>query len=62
MKKRTGEPWITAPDYGRLLPSFSVNLLVRDVARSIESIGTYWWRSCITPILTLLRSNWRELT
>jgi uncharacterized glyoxalase superfamily protein PhnB len=36
MKKRTGEPWITAADYGRLLPSFSVNLLVRDVARSIE--------------------------
>jgi uncharacterized glyoxalase superfamily protein PhnB len=36
MKKRTGEPWITAADYGRLLPSFSVNLLVRDVVRSIE--------------------------
>jgi catechol 2,3-dioxygenase-like lactoylglutathione lyase family enzyme len=36
MKKRTGEPWITAPDYGRLLPSFSVNLLVRDMARSIR--------------------------
>jgi uncharacterized glyoxalase superfamily protein PhnB len=36
MKKRTGEPWITAADYGRLLPAFSVNLLVRDVARSIE--------------------------
>ncbi len=36
MKKRTGEPWITAADYGRQLPSFSVNLLVQDVARSVE--------------------------
>lgn len=31
MKKRTGDPWIPAPDYGRLLPQFMVNLLVRDM-------------------------------
>ena len=34
MKKRTGEPWMTAPDYGRSLKGFGVNLLVRDVART----------------------------
>jgi uncharacterized glyoxalase superfamily protein PhnB len=31
-KKRTGEPWRPAGEYGRSLPRFSVNLLVRDVA------------------------------
>ncbi len=35
-KKRTGEPWMPADDYGRRLPRFSVNLLVRDVARSVK--------------------------
>ncbi len=34
-KKRTGEPWMPADDYGRRLPRFTVNLLVRDVARSV---------------------------
>lgn len=36
MKKRTGEPWIPAADYGRLLPQLMVNLVVRDLARSLE--------------------------
>ena len=36
MKKRTGEPWITGADYGRLLPPFSISLTVRDIARSVE--------------------------
>ncbi len=34
-KKRTGEPWMPADDYGRSLPRFTVNLLVRDVGRSV---------------------------
>ncbi len=34
-KKRTGEPWMPADEYGRSLPRFTVNLLVRDVARSV---------------------------
>jgi len=34
-KKRTGEPWMAADEYGRSLPAFTVNLLVRDVARSV---------------------------
>jgi uncharacterized glyoxalase superfamily protein PhnB len=34
-KKRTGEPWMPAGDYGRSLPSFTVNLLVRDMERSV---------------------------
>ncbi len=34
--KRTGDPWMPADDYGRSLPTFTVNLLVRKLARSIE--------------------------
>lgn len=34
MKKRSGEPFMPAPDYGRSLQGFGVNLLVRDVARA----------------------------
>jgi catechol 2,3-dioxygenase-like lactoylglutathione lyase family enzyme len=34
MKKRTGEPFMSAPDYGRSLRGFGVNLLVSDVARA----------------------------
>ncbi len=35
MKKRTGEPWVTAAAYGRTLEGLSLNLIVRDVARSV---------------------------
>ena len=35
MKKRTGEPFMPAGDYGRSLQGFGVNLLVRDVARAV---------------------------
>jgi uncharacterized glyoxalase superfamily protein PhnB len=34
-KKRTGDPWRTGADYGRDLPAFSVNLIVRDIERSL---------------------------
>lgn len=34
-QKRTGNSWMTADDYGRALPFFTVNLLVSDLARSI---------------------------
>src|SRR4029077_10605685 len=34
-KKRTGEAWIPADQYGHAMPRFSLNLLVRDVQRSI---------------------------
>ena len=33
--KRTGEPWMSADSYGRGLPKFTVNLIVRDIARSV---------------------------
>jgi len=33
--KRTGTSWMPADDYGRGLPKFSVNLLVRDVQASL---------------------------
>ena len=37
MVKKRGErqPWMPAPDYGRSLRGLSVNLLVKDVARSV---------------------------
>jgi uncharacterized glyoxalase superfamily protein PhnB len=33
--KRSGAGWMPAEEYGRSLPTFSVNLLVRDVQRSL---------------------------
>ncbi len=35
MKKRTGDPWMPADRYGRSLPAFMVNLVVRDIARAV---------------------------
>jgi catechol 2,3-dioxygenase-like lactoylglutathione lyase family enzyme len=35
MKKRTSEPFMSAPDYGRSLRGFGVNLLVSDIARAV---------------------------
>ncbi|HEX4542041.1 MAG TPA: VOC family protein [Candidatus Acidoferrum sp.] len=32
---RIGDAWMPAGDYGRALPKFSVNLLVRDIQKSI---------------------------
>jgi catechol 2,3-dioxygenase-like lactoylglutathione lyase family enzyme len=34
--KRTGQPWMDAKDYGRSLTGLGVNLLVRDVAASVD--------------------------
>ena len=34
-KKRTGDPWIPGPEYGRLLKGLTVNLIVRDVAAAL---------------------------
>jgi uncharacterized glyoxalase superfamily protein PhnB len=34
-QKRTGEGWMPADEYGRSLPRFSLNLLVRDVALAV---------------------------
>ena len=35
-KTRTGEPFMPADDYGRAMPQFSVNLLVRNVENSVQ--------------------------
>jgi uncharacterized glyoxalase superfamily protein PhnB len=35
MKKRQGDPWMPAADYGRSLPAFSINLLVRNIDASL---------------------------
>lgn len=34
-KKRTGDPWMPAPDYGRGLKGFGINLIVLDVAAAV---------------------------
>ena len=34
-RKRTGVPWMPAPDFARTLTGLTVNLLVRDVAASL---------------------------
>lgn len=34
--KRTNLPWMTADDYGRSLPVFTVNLLVANLAKSVS--------------------------
>jgi uncharacterized glyoxalase superfamily protein PhnB len=36
MKKREGDPWVPAAAYGRLLPAFSLNLIVADVKKSLR--------------------------
>ena len=33
---RAGDAWMPADEYGRALPKFSVNLLVRDVSKSLS--------------------------
>ena len=34
-KKRTGDPWLPSAEYGHRLPPLSVNLIVRDMERSL---------------------------
>ena len=34
-KKRTADPWMPAPSYGRTLRGLTLNLLVRDIAASL---------------------------
>jgi uncharacterized glyoxalase superfamily protein PhnB len=36
MKKRTGDPWMPAAEYGHSLPAFMANLIVRDIPRSVD--------------------------
>jgi uncharacterized glyoxalase superfamily protein PhnB len=37
--KRSGSVWMPANDYGRTMPKFSVNLLVRDIPASVAFYG-----------------------
>lgn len=36
MKLRTGEPWMTAREYGRSLEALTVNLLVQDIDQALR--------------------------
>lgn len=44
MKRRTGEPWMTAREYGRSLKGLTLNLLASDIGRAVhfqrEVLGT----------------------
>jgi hypothetical protein len=51
--KRTGSSWIPADQYGKALPKFSVNLLVRDVAQSLLSTAMFSALPCATPMRIL---------
>jgi predicted enzyme related to lactoylglutathione lyase len=35
-KKRVGDPWMSVSEYGRSLPAFTVNLVVKDIERSVR--------------------------
>lgn len=35
MKRRTGDPWMPAPVYGKSLSGLTINLLVRDLPRAL---------------------------
>ena len=35
MKRRAAEPWIPADRYGRMLPAFMANLIVKEVVRAV---------------------------
>src|SRR3990167_3234815 len=35
MKLRTGDPWMSANDYGRSLIALTINLLVRDIEKAL---------------------------
>jgi uncharacterized glyoxalase superfamily protein PhnB len=35
-KKRTGDPWMSAADYGRRMPTFTVDLIVSNIAWSLR--------------------------
>ena len=36
MNERAQQPWMSADEYGRQMPAFTVNLLVRNIDRSLE--------------------------
>ena len=39
MKQRTGDPWKPGDRYGRELPPFTINLLVRGVPQAVEFLS-----------------------
>ena len=46
MKDNSKEAWITADEYGRSLPTFTVNLLVVDINRSVQFYETVLGATC----------------
>ncbi len=45
-KKRSGDAWMPAADYGRAMPRFTLNLLVRDMQKSIPFYKDVLGRGC----------------
>jgi len=62
MKKRTGDPWMPAPEFGRTLKGLRVNLIVRDVARAIDFARTVLAASVVyaDPDFAVLRHDGAE--
>jgi catechol 2,3-dioxygenase-like lactoylglutathione lyase family enzyme len=54
--KRTGEPWKTADEYGRSLAYFTVNLLVRDLHRSVA-----FYREVLGAVVTYADADFAAL-
>ena len=42
MKRRAGEPWMSADEYGRSLRGLTINLLVRDIEPPLHSRARSW--------------------
>lgn len=54
--ERTGDSWKTADDYGRSLPYFTVNLLVRDLQRSLA-----FYRDVLGAVVTYSDADFAAL-
>jgi catechol 2,3-dioxygenase-like lactoylglutathione lyase family enzyme len=61
-KRDEQEPWMPAPDYGRSLRGLSINLLVRDVARSVAFARQDLGASLVygDADFAVLRRDWAE--
>ena len=62
MKKREGDPWVSPPVYGRSLRGLGINLLVREIARTVTFAGDVLGLTIVysDPDLAVLRHGEHE--